>query len=415
MLRHTLAGCVVLFVCSASSPAIEWNAFRGPHGDGHASVSGLPTEWSESQNVVWRQAVPGQGWSSPVVNDGTVFITTAVSSATASNDLSLRLLAFSETTGELLNDVEVFQQRGDTAPQIHRKNSHASPTPLIHGNRIYVHFGHQGTACLDTQGKILWRNRSLAYEPVHGNGGSPILVGDALIFSCDGGSDPFIVALDAATGEVRWKTDRVTDASAKFSFSTPTLITVDGQQQVISPGSNVVSAFNPIDGKEIWRLRYDGYSVIPKPVFATGLVFVCTGFNRPRLLAIEPNGKGDVTETHLVWDTNRAVPHTSSVLVVDDKVFMVSDSGVASCLGARTGTLHWSERVGGKFSASPFYSNGLIYLQDEDGKATILQASTEFNVVTTNTIGGRTFASYGATGKALLVRSEEYLYRIESR
>ncbi len=227
MLRHTLAGCVVLLVCSASLSAIEWNAFRGPGGDGHASVSGLPTEWSESQNVVWRQPVPGQGWSSPVVNKGRIYITAAVPSDAGSSDFSLRLLAFSEATGELLNDYEVFQQRGDAAPRIHKKNSHASPTPLISDDRIYVHFGHQGTACLDTDGNVLWRNRSLAYKPVHGNGGSPILVGDALIFSCDGGSDPFIVALDAKTGEVRWKTDRQTDASRKFSFTTPTLITVD--------------------------------------------------------------------------------------------------------------------------------------------------------------------------------------------
>ncbi len=415
MLRHTLTGCVVLFLCSASSPAVEWNAFRGPGGDGHAAVRGLPTEWSESRNVVWRQVVPGQGWSSPVVNDDTIFVTTAVPVVATSSDLSLRLLGFSEMTGDLVHNVEVFHQRGDTAPRIHKKNGHASPTPLIHEDRIYVHFGHQGTACLDTKGRILWRNRSLAYKPVHGNGGSPILVGDALIFSCDGGSDPFIVALDAGTGDIRWKTDRVTDARKKFSFSTPTLIAVDGRQQVISPGSNVVCAFNPIDGSEIWRLRYDGYSVIPKPVFAHGLVFVCTGYDRPSLLAIRPDGHGDVTETHLVWKTNRAVPNTSSLLIVDDELFMVSDGGIASCLDAPTGAVHWSERIGGKFSASPLYSNGLIYLQDEDGKATVLEANTEFDVVTTNAIDGRTLASFGVTGKSLLVRSDKYLYRIESR
>jgi len=417
MLRHTLAGCVLLLVCNTSSPADQWNAFRGPDGNGRASVNGLPTEWSETDNVVWRQAVPGQGWSSPVVNDGTIYVTAAVpiNAASSENELSLQLLAFDATTGELLNNVEVFQQRDAAVPRIHQKNGHASPTPLIQGNRIYVHFGHQGTACLDTKGKVLWRNRSLTYQPVHGNGGSPILVGDALIFSCDGGSTTFIVALDAETGDVRWKTDRKTDANKKFSFSTPTLITVAGQQQVISAGSNVVCAFNPVDGTEIWRLRYDGYSVIPKPVFANGLVFVSTGYNRPSLLAIRPDGKGDVTETHLVWQTNRSVPHTSSLLVIDEELFMVSDNGVASCLDARTGTVHWSERVGGTFSASPFYANGLIYLQDEDGKATVLKASTKYGLVSTNEIGERTLASYGVTGKALLVRSDKHLYRIEAR
>jgi len=425
MSRHVLAGCVVLLGASASifavepsaaaepSSALEWIAFRGPGGDGHASVSGLPTEWSDSKNVVWRHSVPGQGWSSPVVSQGTIYLTAAVPSDAAASDFSLRLLAFSGATGELLHDVAVFEQRGEAAPKIHKKNSHASPTPLIHGNRIYVHFGHQGTACVDTDGKILWRNRSLAYKPVHGNGGSPILVDDALIFSCDGGSDPFIVALDADTGAVRWKTDRQTDADRKFSFSTPTLITVNGRRQVISPGSNVVCAFDPVDGTEIWRLRYDGYSVIPKPVFAHGLVFVCTGYNRPSLLAIRPDGAGDVTDTHLAWKTDRGVPHTSSLLVVDDELYMVSDGGVASCLDAKTGAVHWSERVGGAFSASPLYADGLIYLLDEDGKATVLKASTQFEVVATNAIGQRTLASFGVAGKSLLLRSDQQLYRIE--
>ena len=415
MLRHSLAGCLVVFAWAASAAAIEWNAFRGPTGDGHAHVEGLPIEWDQSRNVVWKQALAGQGWSSPVVSRGMIYVTSAVPTDAAAGDLSLRLLALRETTGELVHDVEVFQQRAADAPKIHKKNSHASPTPLIQGERIYVHFGHQGTACLDLKGKIIWTNEDLAYKPVHGNGGSPILVDDALIFSCDGGADPFIVALDAGTGKVRWKTHRETDATRKFSFSTPTLITVNGKRQVISPGSNVVCAFDPVDGQEIWRLRYDGYSVIPKPIFAHGLVYVCTGYNRPSLVAIRPDGKGDVTDTHLAWKVERSVPHTSSVLVVDDELYMVSDGGVASCLDAETGTTHWSERVGGGFSASPLYADGLIYLQDEEGKTTVLKASTTFETVTTNSIGQRTLASYGVTGKALLLRSDTHLYRIEAR
>jgi len=414
MLRPTLACCVLLLVSSASLPAVEWNAFRGPRGDGHAAADGLPIEWNAAKNVVWKEPVPGQGWSSPVVDDGTVYITAAVPSGESSSDMSLRLLAFSESTGQLLDSYEVFQQRGADAPKIHKKNSHASPTPIIDAGRIYVHFGHQGTACLDTKGNVIWRNQSLGYKPVHGNGGSPILVDDLLVFSCDGGEDPFVVGLDAGTGEVRWKTERTSDATRKFSFTTPTLITVDGQRQIISPGSNVVTALDPADGQEIWRVRYDGYSVVPKPVFAHGLVFVCTGFNRPSLLAIRPDGQGDVTDTHVAWQVDRAVPHTASRLVIDDEIFMVSDGGVASCLDAKTGESHWSERVGGKYSASLLYSNGLVYLQDEEGKATIIKASKEFEVVTTNSLGERTLASYGVTGNALLMRSDKHLYRIES-
>src|SRR5262249_38284452 len=163
---------------------------------------------------------------------------------------------------------------------IHGKNSHASPTPLTDGQRLYVHFGHQGTACLDLDGKVLWRNTDLRYRPVHGNGGTPILVDEALVFSCDGGDVQFVVALDQATGKVRWKIDRKTGAFKKFSFGTPLLITVDGKPQIVSPGSGVVCAYDPKTGREIWRVRYDnGYSVVPRPVYGHGLVFVATGYD----------------------------------------------------------------------------------------------------------------------------------------
>src|SRR6185437_5702085 len=236
------------------------------------------------------------------------------------------------------------------SPRIHGKNSHASPTPLVRGERLFVHFGHQGTACLDLEGKVLWKNTSLHYAPVHGNGGSPILVDDSLVFSCDGGDKRFIVALNVVNGEVRWKTDRTIEASRKFSFSTPLLIVVDGKKQIISPGSNVVCAFDPATGHEIWRVRYDGYSVIPRPVYGQGLLFICTGYNTPSLLAIRPDGKGDVTDTHVVWKTRKAVPHTPSPLLVGEELYFVSDSGQASCLDARTGQVHWQERLGGNYS-----------------------------------------------------------------
>ncbi len=414
MLRQLPVACFAILVATAAAHGADWIGFRGPAGDGHVKADGLPRTWNASRNVTWKQPVPGQGWSSPVVSDGTVYLTAAVPGEQEEGDFSLQLLAYDEASGERLLSVEVFQQRGADAPRIHKKNSHASPTPLVQGDRIYVHFGHQGTACLNRQGQVVWRNTSLTYKPVHGNGGSPVLAGDVLIFSCDGGSDPFIVGLDAATGEVRWKTERQTDASRTFSFSTPTLITVDGQQQVISPGSNVVCAYDPADGHEIWRARYDGYSVIPKPVFAHGLVFICTGYNRPSLLAIKPTGRGDVTETHVAWKAGRAVPHTASLLVVDDQLYMVSDGGVASCLDAKTGEVHWSERVGGKFSASPLYADGLIYLQDEDGTATVLEAGTTYRVVGRNSLGERTLASYAVSGNALFLRSDQHLYRIEA-
>jgi outer membrane protein assembly factor BamB len=199
----------------------------------------------------------------------------------------------------------LFQQPAD-APKPHTKNSHASPTPLVENDRIYVHFGHAGTACLDRTGKTLWKNAEHGYEPVHGNGGSPVLVDGLLIFSCDGADDPYVVALDGMSGQERWRFQRESEAPNKFSFSTPAVIEVGGQKQLITPGSGVVNALDPGTGSEIWRCTYGaGYSVIPKPVYGNGLLYMATGYNAPTVMAIRPDGKGDVTETHVAWTGRR--------------------------------------------------------------------------------------------------------------
>ena len=220
---------------------------------------------------------------------------------------------------------------------IHPKNSYASPTPLISEGRIYVHFGHLGTASLDLTGKVLWRQTSLKYTPVHGNGGSPVLSGDRLIFSCDGATEPFVVALDCRTGEVRWKSPRHNETvPKKFSFSTPLLITNAGQEMLISPGSGGTYAYDPATGRELWRVSTGaGFSVVPRPVFAHGLLFVTTDYDFPKLFAIRPGGEGDVTETHLVWQIGRGAPSTPSPLVVGEKSIFVSDAGIATCADAQ--------------------------------------------------------------------------------
>jgi outer membrane protein assembly factor BamB len=402
-------------ICLLQLQSAEWTQFRGPEGNGHAVATGIPLQWSDSLNVTWKQAIPGQGWSSPVVSDGTIYLTAAVPVDDHEGDFSLRLLSFSAKTGEQLNSVEIFYQEAANAPKIHSKNSHASPTPIIDGDRVYVHFGHQGTACVSREGKILWKTQELAYAPVHGNGGSPIIVDDLLIFSCDGAQDPFVVGIEKATGKLRWKTPRKSDVSRKFSFTTPILIDVEGARQLISPGSGEVSALDPQTGEELWRVDYgDGYSVIPKPVFANGLVFICTGYNRPNLLAIRPDGRGDVTETHVVWQTDRQAPHTPSLLVVGDELYMVADKGVASCLDTQTGKLYWEERLGGNYSASPLYVDGRIYFQSEDGDTTVIAPGREYHKLATSQLGEQTLASYGVVDNALLIRSEKHLYRIEA-
>lgn len=390
--------------------AEDWPEFRGPSGQGISEAAHLPLQWSQTSNVVWKAAIPGRGWSSPAVRDGRIFLTAAVPSEQGGGQ-SLRTLCLRAADGSLEWDVEIFRQ-GSGAPGIHAKNSHASPTPIAEAGRVHVHFGHHGSACLDWKGGVLWRSQRLAYEPVHGNGGSPILTGDALIFSCDGASDPFVAALNKSDGSVLWKTPRSVPAQKNFSFSTPLLISVRGKPQVISPGSNAVYAYDPKTGQELWRVRYNGYSVIPRPVYGHGLIFIGTGFDRPTVMAIRPDGAGDVTDTHVAWTVTRSAPNTPSLLLVQDELYMVSDGGIASCLDARTGQIHWQERVGGNYSASPLYGAGRIYFQNEEGAGVVIAAGKAFRKLAENPLHERTLASYAITGGSIFLRSDKHLYRI---
>lgn len=409
-LQAILALAGVLFVPAARA---DWPQFRGPTGQGIATATNLPSEWGPDKNVVWKQAIPGLGWSSPIVLGDKIFLTTAVP-VENSKDQSLRALCLDAKTGKILWNVEVFQQDGAKAPGIHSKNSHASPTPLTDGKQLYVHFGHQGTAALDLDGKVLWKS-VIAYRPVHGNGGAPILVDDLLIFSCDGANAQFVIALDKNTGKSRWKTERKTESFKKFSFGTPLLITVKEQKQVVSPGAGLVAAYEPASGKEIWRVRYgDGYSQVPRPVFGHGMVFVCTGYDYPDLYAIRVDDKtGDLSESHVTWMTTRSVSLTPSPLLVGDELYMISDLGVACCLDAKTGKQHWQERIGGAHSASPLFADGKIYFQNEDGLGVVIKAGTKFEVLARNAMKEKTFASYAVSDGAIFLRTEKHLYRIQ--
>lgn len=413
---HHLSSVLALVLTLGLTPpghGENWPDFRGPTGQGIYPGKGLPTQWSPTKNVAWMEPIPGKGWSSPIVWQGRVYLTSALPIAD-SKDLSLTALCLDAATGKMLWSTAVFRESHATAPRIHGKNSHASPSPCTDGRRLYVHFGHQGTAALDLSGNVLWRNTEHRYAPVHGNGGSPILVDDKLVFSADGSDQQFVVALDKATGKTIWKTDRASTAIKRFSFSTPLLITAHGQKQIISPGSDAVVAYDPADGREIWRFRYQGYSVIPRPVFGHGMIFLSTSFDRPTLLAIRVDGNiGDVTKSRLAWRSAKGAPHTPSPLLVGELLFFISDNGTASCLGAKSGKVHWQQRLGGSFSASPVYADGRIYLQSEDGVTTVLAASTTFANLAQSRLGERTFASYAIADGAIFLRTESRLYRIQ--
>jgi outer membrane protein assembly factor BamB len=389
----------------------DWPEFRGPTRDGHSTATNVPIAWSASSNIVWKARVPGSGWSSPVLSAaGKLFLTSAVGKD-GSSEQSLRALCFDAANGSVVWDTEVFVQKGGSA-RIHGKNGHASPTPVLEGDRLYVHFGHQGTAALDLAGKKIWENRSLGYTPVHGNGGSPLIVGDVLFYSADGDSAPKAIALNKRTGKVLWTTRRQTAADRKFSFSTAQLIHVDGRPQIISPASGAVFAYAPEDGRELWRAGYgSGYSVVPRPVFANGLVFVGTGYDQATLIAVRP-GSGDVTSSNIAWTIRRSAPHTPSVLVQGDELYFVSDAGVASCADARTGQVHWSERLGGGFSASPVLAEDRIYFQNEEGVGFVVATGKTYRLLARNELGERTLASYAVDDGTILIRSAEHLWRI---
>ena len=391
----------------------DWPEFRGPGGMGHAAATGLPVRWSETDNVAWKTPLPGLGWSSPVVHRGRVYVTTAV--AVDGGGQSLRLVALDAVTGRLEWDRELFVQPGPV--QIHAKNSHASPTPLIADERIVAHFGPHGTACTTLDGEVVWR-QTLPYAPQHGNGGSPARAGDVLVICCDGNDARYVVGLELATGRIRWRTERATSPAKGFSFATPLVTTVAGRLQAICPGSDAVFAYDPADGREIWRVAYPGgYSVIPRPVHAAGLVFVVSGYDRAVLYAIDPTGAGDVTASHVRWTLDRGAPHTPSVLVVGEELYCVSDKGVATCLDARSGAERWVERLGGNFSASPLHADGIVYFQNEAGEAILVKAGPTFEELARNRLGDgeRTFASFAVDGGALIIRTESSMYSIGSR
>ncbi|MBL7645264.1 MAG: PQQ-binding-like beta-propeller repeat protein [Candidatus Hydrogenedentes bacterium] len=410
----TMLSLGVFSLSAVAAPLQDWPEFRGPTAQGIAEGATPPVEWSAEKNIAWKRAIPGIGWSSPVVYQGGVYLMTALLDG-EEKPTSLRALRVGGETGEIVWDVEVFPWSGPVQKQ--PKNSFASPTPIVAEGKVYVHFGPMGTACLDTEGKVLWKQTELAYDTPHGNGGSPALSGGKLIYSCDDTQNPFVVALDQNTGKVLWKTQRTTDASKKFSFSTPLVIDEGGRKRAVMPGSGFVGAYDLEDGAEVWRVNYgEGFSVVPRPVLSHGLVFVATGFINPcSVLAIRVGGEGDVTESHLAWRMDEGAPHTPSMLPLGDELYFVSDRGEMSCVDVATGTLHWREDIGGRYSASLVMGGGRIYVTSEEGTTHVVQAGKTFRKIAENVLPEKTYASLALSGPAIFLRTEGNLYRIEER
>ncbi|MAR09991.1 MAG: pyrrolo-quinoline quinone [Blastopirellula sp.] len=412
---------IVFCACFALANAEDWPQFRGPDGQGHSDAEGVPLEWSEAQHVRWKVTLPGEGWSSPVITGQQIWLT-----ASEDQGKSLHAICVDKETGKVLHNVEVLTT--DEPGPHHPQNGFASPTPVVAGDHVFVHFGPRGTACLDSDGNIIWKNTELQYAAFQGAASSPVIYQNLLILTCDGTDHQFLVALDQKTGKVVWKQPRahleraavrfpagsVRARIAKMAYSTPLVQAVAGGTQVVSTGADHVAAYDVASGRELWWMPYEGFSQVGRPSYGNGLFYVVGSVAQDKfcVFAIKP-GKGELQAEQVAWQCSKGIAHVPSPLLVGKQLYVIDNSGVATCLDALTGEQLWRERLGGNYDASPIAIRDRIYYLNRDGKTTVLAAGPEFRVLATNQLEGTFKASLAVSGKALFLRSATHLYRIE--
>jgi len=409
MIWRTIVCCGFLSA-SALAGEGEWTEFRGPTGQGLAEAG--PSAWGVKKGVVWKTPLPGKGWSSPVMSGGRIALTAA---KLVDGKTVLAVMAVDAESGKVLWEKDVFRPTAGEVAKCHAKNSLASATPVIVGETLYVHFGHMGTAAMElASGTVIWK-RDLEYDPMHGSGSSPVVVDGKLVFHMDGDDQAAIRALDAKTGKDAWMTPRNEDVKRSFSFCTPLLVNIDGRRQLVSVASGMVGGYAPEDGTLLWKVRFDeGFSVIPRPVTADGMVYVATGFMKPKLLGIKLGGaKGDVTQSHVAWEVEKNMPKTPSVVAKDGVVYVLADNGMVSCLNGKSGEVRWQEKLLGNFSASPLLAGETLYCMTEDGACYVLKVSPQSGkVVFEIEMEERIFASPMVVDGMLYLRTEEALWKI---
>ena len=437
-MRDIVFAFAATITIAAAVRADDWPQFRGPRGDGICQAKGLPTKWTDGENIAWQTEIPGRGWSSPIVLGNRIWLTTAEPLALPTKEREARLaklpyvpqdltayaavsvyaIELDVETGQRLREIELFTV--ENPPIIHANNSYASPTPVCDGKFLYCHFGALGTCALDlAAGNVVWHERHIIDE-ITGGGGSPVLWKDLLIFACDGADEQFVVALDKATGKVAWKTPRppidASDSKLRRAFSTPLVIKHAGREQMLLPGAQWACGYDPASGKELWRVNIgDGHALVPRPVYQDGIAYICTGFMKPQLVAVRVDGSGDVTDSHVLWTYDKQVPEISSPLVSGGEIYFVSSLGVATCLDAKTGELLWQERLGGNFAASPLLADGKLYFTSQEGTTTVVQPGRKFHELAKNQLFGQTMASLAVCGDGLLIRTSSHLYCVRAR
>ena len=409
-----IIGCLAFFAAT-SAWGEDWPQFRGPTGQGISQETGLPVHWSATENVAWKVEIPGEGWSSPIVFQDRVFVT-----STLEEGVSCHLTCLDRKSGKTLWNREVVRQE---PTRKETKNSHATPTPVTDGQRVYVAFSGGALAAVAFDGSVEWTNLASKFYSKHGLGASPILVDDLLVMPFDGSSpgedkevgwkkpwdQAFLVALDRQTGNVRWKATR---GLSRIAHVTPNLLHENGRTQIVSGAGDVIQGFDPANGERIWTVFSQGEGVTPSIVIGDGLIFTCSGFEKPTIRTVRTGGKGDVTKSHIAWEQTRGVPSLASLLYVKPYLYAITDKGVATCLKAATGDVVWEERIGGNHSASPVYGDGKIYFLSEQGETAIIAAGPEFKLLARNSIDEKCQASIAISHQQLFIRSDHNLFSI---
>lgn len=409
----------------------DWPEFRGPHGDGHVAANssaphaGFPLVWSETNNVVWKTAIPHKGWSTPVVMEGQVWITTATP-----DGHDFFVIALDAATGKIRYHEKVFhsdnpEPLGNGASM----NCYATPSSVIEPGRVYVHFGSFGTACLDTSnGAILWKREDLPCRHYRGPASSLVQFENLIILTMDGADLQYHVALDKRTGKTVWKTNRsvawndehvpgqmAKDGDLRKAHSTPLIVEAAGSIQMLSAGAKAAYAYDPRTGKELWRVQYPDWSAAPRPLYDKGLAFIVTGLSKTELLAIKTSSEGDVTDSGIAWRLRTHIGKYASPILVDGLIYTAAEESFLTCLDAATGQTIWTERIGGKYAASPIYADGRLYFFSQTGTALVLKPGRSCEVLATNTLADGFMASPAASGKAFFLRTKSHLYRVESQ
>ena len=378
------------------------HAGAGPRGDGTSQEPDVPTHWSGTDNVVWKVEVPGRGHASPIVWQDRIFV------ASCLEDTQQRiLLGFDRTSGRLL-----WQQVVLDAPleKKHQLNSFASSTPATDGQAIYVTFldrSEMVVAAYDLAGQQKWLVRPGAFASVHGYCSCPVLFEDKVIINGDHDGDAYLVALDRATGKTIWKIER---ENKLRSYSTPLIRQIGGRTQMVLSGSKCVASYDPHDGSRHWIIDGPTEQFVASMVFNGKLLFLTAGFPEHHMMAIRPDGSGNVTDTHIAWRTRKGAGYVPSPIAAGDYFLAVSDDGIGSCFEADTGNRLWMERLGTHYSSSLVTAGGLVYFGSDEGTTTVVRPGAKLDVVAENKLGEYCYASPAISQGQIFLRGEQHLY-----